>query len=79
MTDERKLKQAAYEIFKSPKSGDLLMDAPKTDSWRELKTYVEDRDFWKARVRCLRQQPVVSVKLDTHVVDESWSLFTVSS
>ena len=39
MTDDRKLKQTAYEIFKSPNPGDLLMDASKTDSWRELKAY----------------------------------------
>ena len=33
MGPEMKLKQAVFEIFKSSRPGDLLMDAPKTKSW----------------------------------------------
>ena len=79
MEDDRKLKQAVFEIFKAPSQGDILMDAPTMKSWRELKQYAEDRDYWKARVRSLRQRPVVSVALGKHVVEGSWAPFTISS
>ena len=36
MGDDRKLKQAVFEIFKAPSQGDILMDAPTMKSWREL-------------------------------------------
>ena len=45
MDKERKLKQATYIMFKARRPGDLLMDAPETDSWRELCTYACDRDY----------------------------------
>ena len=54
MGDERKLKQAVFEMFRTPSQDDLLMDVPTVNSWRELKKYDEDRDFWKTRVRTLR-------------------------
>ena len=73
------LKQAVYEIFRAPSQGDLLMDAPSTSSWKELKQFAADRDFWKARVRRLRQQPVVKVTLGKHIEEEKWAPFTISS
>ena len=39
MGKERMLKQAIFEMY-SPQEGDMLMDAPATDSWRELGTYI---------------------------------------
>ena len=77
MDKERKLKQAAFEIFKLPRPGDLLMDVPKTNSWRELVAYANDKEFWKSRVRSMRQQPVVKIKLGKHVEDDRWVSFTV--
>ena len=79
MGQERKLKQAVFEIYKSPKPGDLLMDAPKSKSWRELTTYAADREFWKAKVRRMRQQPVVRIRMGGHVETGSWAPFTVST
>ena len=79
MGPERKLKQAVFEMFRNPKPGDLLMDAPKVKSWRELASFACDKEFWKARVRSMRQQPVVSVDMGRHVEAESWAPFTVSS
>ena len=76
---ERKLKQAIFELYSAPTPGDLLMDAPKTRSWRELLSYAEDREYWKARVRSMRQQPVVHVDMGQHVEVGSWAPFTVSS
>ena len=55
------------------------MDTPKGKSWRETLVFAEDKEFWKSRVRSMRQQPVFHVELDKHVVEGSWSSFTVSS
>ena len=38
MGEECKLKRAIFVMFKAPQPGDTLMDAPQTDSWRELCT-----------------------------------------
>ena len=53
MGRERMLKQEIFEMYKAPLEGDMLMDAPATDSWRELGNYAWDRDYWRARVTVL--------------------------
>ena len=58
MKPDRKIKQAVYDMFRDPTSGDLLMDAPKTTSWRELCTRGCDREGWSKLVRELRQDPI---------------------
>ena len=79
MDQERKLKQTVYELYMSTRLGDLLMmDAPKTKSWRELALYTVDKEFWKTRVRVMRQHPVVNVSMGAHVEEGSWAPFTVS-
>ena len=77
MTKERKIKQAIFMMFRTPQPGDMLMDAPKTDSWRELCTYALDRDYWRARVRSLRQ-PRVTVSMGSHHEPGAEFAFTVS-
>ena len=79
MGKDRKLKQAVYEMFRAPKPGDLLMDAPKVKSWYELGAYAWDKEYWKARVRSMRQRPVVRIDIGKHVEASSWAPFTVSS
>ena len=81
MEDDRKLNQAVYEIFKVPSHGDLLMDVPTVKSWRELRQYAADRDYWKARVWSFRQRPVINVTLGQHLVEVEGSCapFTISS
>ena len=32
MGPERKVKQAVFEMFKAPQTGDMMMDSPKTES-----------------------------------------------
>ena len=54
-TDERMLKRAIFYMFKERQDGDMLMDAPAHRSWRELCTYAQDREYWRARVRAMRQ------------------------
>ena len=77
MGSDRKLNQAVYEIFRAPKSGDLPMDAPKVKPWRELGLLACDKDYWKARVRSMRQQPLVRVDIGKHVEAGSWALGTI--
>ena len=43
MGKERKLKQTIFENFKTSKPDDLLMNAPKVKSWRELLAFAEDK------------------------------------
>lgn len=52
-------------VFRAPKHGDLcpnlLMDAPKAESWRDPGTHVhshENSGEWRERVRTLRQLSV---------------------
>ena len=78
MGHERKIKQAVYEIFKMRGEGDLLMDAPVVDSWRELQKYAADRDYWRTRTRELLQ-PRVRVELGPHFVEGACVPFTTST
>ena len=78
MDRKRKLKQAVYELYRSPRLGDLLMDASKAKSWRELTLYVVDKEYWKTRVRGIRQQSVINVSMGAHVEEDNWAPFTVS-
>ena len=45
MDRKRKVKQAIFEMFKTPKHGGMLMDAPATKSWYELCAYACDREY----------------------------------
>ena len=78
MGQERKLKQAVFEMFKMRNEGDLLMDAPSTTSWRELTTHAMDKDYWRARVRAMKQ-PRVTVDMGTHIEEGETLSFTVSN
>ena len=55
MGTDRLLKRAIFAMFKKRQEGDMLMDAPSHKSWRELQAYAQDRDYWRARVRSMRQ------------------------
>ena len=48
MGTERSLKRAVFVMYKSPREGDLLMDAPRRDSWRKLTDCAMDRERWCA-------------------------------
>ena len=68
-----------FEMYKSPQQGDMLMDTPATDSWRELWTYACDREYWKARVRALRQPRITTVTFGPHHEAGMTVPFTVST
>ena len=61
MGKEIKVKQAIFEMYKVPQPGDMLLDTPTTNSWRELCTYACDREYWRVRVRAFRQPRVTTV------------------
>ena len=77
MGDERLLKQAIFEMFKNRQEGDMLMDAPSHNSWRELKKYAMDRDYWRARVRSMRQ-PRIRVE-GPEIMEGGCNPFTIST
>ena len=77
MGPERKIKQAVFELFKAPTEGNLLMDAPVVGSWKELCTYAMDREYWRTRVRKMKQ-PRVHIQMGPHVAEGSWAPFTIS-
>ena len=76
MGTERLLKQAAFEMFRNRKEGDMLMDAPSHRSWRELCSYAVDRDYWRTRVRSMKQ-PRIRVE-GLEVMEDGWNPFTIS-
>ena len=76
MGPERLLKQAVFEMFRNRKEGDMLMDAPAHQSWRELCTYAVDRDYWRTRVRSMKQ-PRIRVE-GPEVMEGGWNPFTIS-
>ena len=55
------------------------MDVPRAKPWSELVTYVHDKEYWRTRVRSMRQPSVVQVDVGRHVEAGSWAPFTVSS
>ena len=76
--EERILQRAVKEVYENRSEGDILMDAPKTDSWREMKLWATDRDKWRSRVQSVRWGSGVQIK--TKVFVPEWVVpFTVSS
>ena len=79
MGPKRMLRQAIYEMYKTPQTGDMLMDVPETETWKELRAYARDRDYWRTRVRALRQPRVTTVTLGSHLEGDMTVPFTISS
>ena len=79
MGPERMVKQAVFELFKAPTEGNLLMDVPAVESWRELCIRAQNKEAWRERVRCLRQAPKIRVDIGTHRVESTEFSFTISN
>ena len=47
----RLVKLAIEEQFETQEGGNMLMDAPRTDTFAELEAMAADRDYWKGIVR----------------------------
>ena len=63
-----------------------MMDAPETQSWRQLMQYAEDRDYWRTRVRQMKQPRVaveqprgVTVDMGSHFEKTQTLYYTVSA
>ena len=80
MDPSRLVHRAVKQMYHKPTAtpGDLLSDAPHTDSWRELCMRAANRDAWKELVRKLKGAPQVSVSLGSHFVAEQTVAFTIS-
>ena len=54
MPHTRMLAKAVEHMYKNRSDGDMLTDAPKTDSWEELRAWTQDRRKWRVRVHSVR-------------------------
>jgi len=76
--DEHRLLQRAVKcLYDCRSEGDILMDAPHTDSWRELKMWAADRQKWRLRVQAVRCDQKVTITSSVFV-PESVLSFTIS-
>ena len=75
--EERLLHRAVKFLYDCRSEGDILMDAPRTDSWCELKMWAADRQKWRMRVQSVRSDAKVSITSSVFV-PESVLSFTIS-
>ena len=54
LPEERFISKATRTIYDHRQIGDLLMDAPDTTNWDELRKYAANREQWRVRVRRLK-------------------------
>ena len=79
MSHTRMLAQAVEHMYHNRSDGDILADAPKTKSWRELRTWAQDRKKWRVRVHSVRLGSKTTVSLQALFVPEQEFSFTVST
>ena len=80
LDSDRMIKQAVFEMFKAPTDGDLLMDAPRTKSWRELCQSAFAKEQWRSRVWALKQPRITSIKMGPHTEEQEQNFtFTISN
>ena len=78
LDEDRILQRAVKDVYEHRCEGDILMDAPKTGSWRELRMWAADRDKWRKRVQSVRWESGVQIKTKVFVPEAVVS-FTISS
>ena len=79
MDDDRLLAKAVRHKYDTRSEGDILSDAPKTESWAELKAWAQDKKKWRMRVYGVRLGNRTSVSLQALFVPEQEFTFTVST
>ena len=57
----------------------MLMDAPEVHSWRELCRRAMARDYWKTRVRAMKQPKVTVEVSGPHFQKGETISFTINS
>ena len=55
MTPERMVHRAVQYMFHNREDGDLLMDAPKAQTWQELCAMAMQRDEWRRQVQRVKE------------------------
>ena len=78
LDEDRMQQRAVKEAYDTRSEGDIMMDAPETDSWRELRLWTADGDKSRTRVQSIRWGSGVHVKTKVFV-PESIVSFTVST
>ena len=56
MKEERMVLRAVKMLYQNRKEGDILTDAPATDSWEELRELAKDKKEWNVHVRKIKDQ-----------------------
>ena len=79
MPHTRMLAQAVKHMYDNRSDGDILTDAPKTQSWEELRAWAQDRKKWRIRVHSVRLGSKTTVSLQALFVPEQEFNFTVST
>ena len=51
LDEDRLLLKAVQHMYAHRSEGDLLMDAPKTANWLELRQWTQDRKKWRIRTQ----------------------------
>ena len=60
MDEKRMVQRAARTLYENPRDGDLLMDAPATATWEELKEKAMDEKEWAQAVRRIKDGIYIS-------------------
>ena len=79
MDEDRLLAKAVRHKYDERSEGDILSDAPKTESWDELKAWAQDRKKWRMRVHRVRLGNRTTVSLQALFVPEQDFTFTIST
>ena len=56
MKEERMVLRAVKMLYHNRKEGDILSDAPATDSWEELRELAKDKKAWNRQVKQIKDQ-----------------------
>ena len=78
LDEDRLLQRAVHHVYNNRCDGDILSDAPRTESWAELKMWAADREKWRTRVRETRSKVGVTVTGSVFVPESSFA-FTMST
>ena len=77
LDEDRLLFKAIRLMYEGRSEGDLLMDAPVTKTWEELRHWARDRKKWRSRVQAIRSGTRVRITKGVFVPESEFA-FTIS-
>ena len=77
LDEDRLLFKAIRLMYEGRSKGDLLMDAPVTKTWEELRHCARDRKKWRSRVQAIRSGTRVRITKGVFVPESEFA-FTIS-